>query len=66
MIALNLRYTIYCEPCERAVDLDMTRFPPDGIAIGRTFKCSQCGRKGSSIITHRSADHSYPGSKPYK
>ncbi len=66
MLAMNLHYAIHCEPCDRIVDLDMTKLPPDGKAIGVTFRCSQCGKPGRSIVSHKSANHQYPGAKPFR
>lgn len=62
-IAMQLRYTVHCIPCDRIVDVDMEKMPPDGPAVGVTFKCSKCGRPGSVTVSHRSADRAYPGSK---
>lgn len=53
MIALGLKVTLHCAECRRWVDLDMTRLPPEGKAIGRTFRCSQCGGVASSIVSLR-------------
>ena len=66
MLALNLHYSVHCEPCDRIVDIDMTKLPPNGKAIGATFRCSQCGRPGRSIVSHKSANHQYPGAKPFR
>jgi hypothetical protein len=60
MIAMNLRYTVHCEPCERFVDIDLAKMPPDGKAIGRTFRCSQCGKPGRSIVSPLGALRSVP------
>lgn len=64
MIALDNQYHVYCARCERVVEIDMTKMPPDGKAIGASFRCSQCGRRGSTIISKRLANFAYPGSKP--
>lgn len=64
VVALNLRYTVHCEPCERMVDIDAEKMPPDGPALNVTFRCSQCGRPGRTTVSHKSAEHAYPGSKP--
>lgn len=61
MVAMNLLYHVHCDPCGRVVEVDMTKLPPDGNAIGATFRCSECGRPGSSIISHKSAMRSVPG-----
>jgi len=31
---MNLGYRVYFEPCRRDVEIDMTKLPPDGNAIG--------------------------------
>jgi hypothetical protein len=64
MIALNLTLHVYCASCDRNVEIDTTKMPPDGKAIGQTFRCRKCGRPGSNIVSHRSANRSYPGAKP--
>lgn len=51
MIALRMRVTVYCTPCNRSVELDLTKFPPEGKAIGVKFRCSQCGGLGHSIVS---------------
>lgn len=66
MIAMNLSLHIYCARCNRNVEIDMTTMPPEGKATGQTFRCRQCGRLGQNIVSHRSANHSYPGAKPVK
>lgn len=66
MKAMNLRYEVYCSHCERVAEIDLDRMPPGESAIGRSFRCKQCGRKGESIVRHRSADKAYPGSRPMK
>lgn len=53
MIALGLKVTLHCANCNRWVDLDMTKLPPEGKTIGRTFRCSQCGGVASSIVSLR-------------
>ncbi|CDZ43208.1 Hypothetical protein NGAL_HAMBI1146_59810 [Neorhizobium galegae bv. officinalis] len=60
MIAMNLRYRVHCEPCDRIVEIDLQNMPPDGNAIGVTFRCSQCGRPGRSIVAPRSAERAVP------
>lgn len=64
MIAMDLQYFVYCDPCKRHVEIDMTKLPPDGKAIGVTFKCSQCGRPGTSSVNARSVSRSVPGRRP--
>lgn len=64
MIAMNLRYHVHCEACDRFVEIDMTRLPPEGGAIGRTFRCSQCGRPGRSVVSSASADKTVPRPRP--
>ena len=64
MIAMGLRYRVHCEPCDRFVEIDMTRLAPDENAIGRTFRCSQCGGEGRSVISARSADRAVPRYRP--
>lgn len=64
MIAMNLRYHVHCERCERFVELDMTKLPPDGNAIGRTFRCSTCGGPGQSIVSSSSAYKAVPVHRP--
>lgn len=64
MIAMGLRYHVHCEACDRFVELDMTKLPPDGPAINRTFRCSQCGQPGRSIVSARSADRAVPRARP--
>lgn len=56
MVAFDQRLTVYCTPCGRSVEIDMTKLPPDGNAIGRTFRCSQCGEKGRCIVSPKSND----------
>ncbi len=63
MIALNLACHVYCSHCKREIEIDMKSMPPEQTAIGRTFRCSICGRVASPIISHRSANHTYPGAK---
>ncbi|MBO0142239.1 hypothetical protein JZX87_13815 [Agrobacterium sp. Ap1] len=41
----------------------MTKMPPEGTSIGQKFRCKECGQQGQNIVSHRSANHSYPGSK---
>ncbi|WP_312405196.1 hypothetical protein [Rhizobium sp.] len=62
-VALNLTLHVYCPRCNRSVEIDMTKMPPEGKAIGQTFRCMECGRPGQNIVSHKSANHSYPGSK---
>ncbi len=64
MIAMRLRYHVHCDPCERVVEIDMTKLPPDGEAIGRTFRCSQCGRPGHSVVSAKSAERCTPRGRP--
>lgn len=54
MIALEMRLTVYCSRCERSVEIDMSRLPPDENAIGRTFRCSNCGEKGHCTVSPKS------------
>jgi hypothetical protein len=63
MIALNLSYHVYCSHCDRHAEIDLSSLPPAEKAIGRTFRCSVCKRPGSTVVSHRSANHSYPGAK---
>lgn len=51
MIALGMEVTVYCDPCDRQIDLDLTMFPPDERAIGRRYTCSQCGGRGQPICS---------------
>lgn len=64
MIAMNLRYFIFCGPCQRDVELDMTKLPPEGPALNRRFRCSQCGRYGQSIVSPASAMRCVPVYRP--
>ncbi|NSZ87591.1 hypothetical protein G6L97_26730 (plasmid) [Agrobacterium tumefaciens] len=66
MIAMTLQMHIYCSHCDRHVEVDMSKFPPEGKAIGATFRCRDCGRPGATTVSHRSANRSYPGAKPVK
>lgn len=66
MKAMNLRYVVSCSHCDRMVEIDLDKMPPDGSAIGQRFRCSQCGQYGESIVSHRSADKAYPGSRGAK
>lgn len=56
MIALNLRVTVYCDPCNRSIELDLEKMPPDGNAIGVKFRCNKCGRFGRSIVSPATND----------
>ena len=61
MIAMGLRYHVHCERCDRFAEVAMTKLPPDGKALNRTFRCSQCGAEGRSVVSSRSADRAaYP------
>lgn len=62
-IAMQLRYTVHCNPCKRIVEVDLAKMPPDDSAIGVKFRCTQCGRLGTVTVSHRSADRTYPGAK---
>ena len=60
-IAMQLRYTVTCDPCGMSEDIDMEKMPPDDRALALTFTCGNCGRKGiRPIVTHRSADNAAP------
>jgi hypothetical protein len=63
MISMGLQYFVYCEPCEKHVEIDMTKLPPDGNAIGRTFRCRICGRPGTSSVNARSVLRTVPGQR---
>lgn len=63
MIALDLIYTVHCDPCERVVEIDLAKMPPEGNAIGLTFRCSQCGKPGQSIVSHRGALRAVPNQR---
>ncbi len=60
MIDLELRLRVYCTPCDRVVDIDMTKFPPDGNAIGVRFRCEKCGRIGQNSVTPIAAESCKP------
>lgn len=64
MIAMGLRYHVHCESCDHFAEIDMTRLPPDGPALNRTFRCSRCGAAGRSIVSARSADRAVPRHRP--
>jgi uncharacterized Zn finger protein len=66
MIAMNLQYFVYCDLCGRNEEIDLTKLPPLGKAIGVSFRCSQCGRQGTTTVNHRSAGRVYPGAKTEK
>ena len=51
MIALDMRVTVHCAPCERSVEVDLTKLPPDGNAIGVKFRCSTCGEYGRATMS---------------
>jgi hypothetical protein len=51
MITLKHRLTVYCEPCNRSVEIDMASFPPEESAIGRVFRCSLCGGVGRRVVS---------------
>ncbi|QXZ79681.1 hypothetical protein [Rhizobium sp. L51/94] len=61
--AMNLRYVVSCSPCDRMIEIDPDTMPPDGSTIDQRFRCSRCGAIGGVIISHRSADKAYPGSR---
>jgi len=63
MIALNLTVHVYCSHCERDAKIDLAMMPADEKAIGRTFRCVSCDRPASPIVSHQSANYSYPGAK---
>lgn len=64
MIAMGLRYHVHCERCERYAEIDMTKLPPDGPSINRTFRCNQCGGPGRSVVSARSADRAAAPARP--
>jgi ribosomal protein S14 len=64
MIAMGLRYFIFCEPCDRSVELDMTQLPPDGNALNRSWPCKVCGRLGQVVISARGAERCVPSGRP--
>lgn len=64
MIALNLTYTVFCEPCERSIEIDLEAMPPDGKVIGAKFRCGHCNRVGRSIVGHRGALRAAPSCRP--
>lgn len=64
VIALNLSYHAYCDHCDRHAEIDMTKMPPEGNAIGRSFRCTTCNRLGSVVVSHRSTNRSYSNAKP--
>jgi hypothetical protein len=61
MKAMDLRMDIFCSHCERMVEIDIDKMPPEGKALGRRWPCSKCGRDGQVTISHRSATRSVPG-----
>lgn len=66
MLALNLTLHVHCASCERCAEVDIANLPADGKLADAKFRCSQCGRTGSHIVSHRSANYSYPGAKAWK
>lgn len=64
MIAMGLRYHVHCEHCDRVAEIDMTKLPPNGPALNRTFRCSQCGGPGRSMVSARSADRAAARPRP--
>lgn len=63
MTALNLTVHVYCSNCDRHVEIDLTKLPPNGKAIGAVFRCGECDRPGAMTVSHKSANRSYPGSR---
>lgn len=43
------RITGYCPACSRSADLDLARYPPDQVYVGRRFRCEVC--RGEASIT---------------
>lgn len=44
VIAMGLRYDLYCDPCGIHDELNMLTLPPGGNAVGVKFKCNWCSR----------------------
>lgn len=59
MIAMGLRVDLYCDPCGRHVELDLSTLPPEGSSIGKTFVCA-CGRRVRPIVSPRSVEKAVP------
>jgi hypothetical protein len=66
MIVLNLTMHVHCSKCERCIEVEISNMPPEDKPSDAAFRCSQCGRPGSKIVSHRSANYSYPGAKPHR
>lgn len=60
MIAMGLRLFVHCTPCDKSVEIDMTRLPPEGKAIGARFRCKDCNRLGTNAVIHKSAYRAVP------
>lgn len=42
--------TAYCTPCERRVDVDLSKINPNESYLNRRWICAQCGRLGDSKL----------------
>jgi len=52
-ILLEFDYTItaYCHPCNRRVEIDLSKLPPNGKSVNRRWRCIECGQLGRVIMS---------------
>lgn len=53
--AHEYKVTVYCSPCQRHGEIDLSAVHPDRSRV--TFKCSQCGRPGQMSLSPPNGSH---------
>jgi len=47
----GFRITAHCAACRTHRELDLTRYPPNQVFVGRRFRCGKCGTVGSISVS---------------
>lgn len=56
--------TAYCTPCDRRVEVDLSKINPNESYLNRRWTCAQCGRLGDSKLSPPHTDMSRPYENP--
>jgi len=47
----GFRIVAHCAPCRTHLELDLKRYPPDQVFVGKRFRCTRCGAVGSISVS---------------
>ena len=56
--------TAYCTPCNRSVDVDLSKINPNESYLNRRFVCDRCGGQGDSKLSPPYTNMSRPFEDP--